>query len=76
MVTVILSGADDDTIEEAVDAFISALGEGASFLAAEPDYDEDRTQTCAERVYLSVDPKVRMRDVVRARSSPTRSQSM
>jgi hypothetical protein len=64
VVTVILSDACEETIKEALEIFAAALGEGATFLAAEPDYDEEGFQTNAERVYLSVDPEKRMRDVV------------
>jgi hypothetical protein len=64
VVAVILRGVFEDTAEEAVETFVAALGKGAVYLAAEPDHDEDGAQTCAERVYLSVDPEVRMRDVV------------
>jgi hypothetical protein len=63
---VILSGVDDDdSAEKATEALRAALGEGARFLAAthgsslqmeKPDF--------SERVYLEVDPEVRMRDVV------------
>jgi hypothetical protein len=65
VVTVILSRVDDGSAGRVTEAFRAALGKGATFLAAThgSSLQRKRPDYC-ERVYLEMDPGVRMCDVV------------
>ena len=64
VVAVILEGTSDYSAERVREAFRDALGQGATYLAATRGSSMQEVPDICDRVYLRMDPAVRMRDVV------------